>query len=293
MSVLLERLQGWLAGNISLADLLEAVERSREEARSLRARLYEGLGASWRHQVEPELRRLEGAFDAYEQSLDRCSAGQGDAGELSACLARLAEAQVLYREAAWAARGPSSHPGANHLLWALSQGDDEELHEAVATELLRVEHGGGDLPPQLAERWPDYGRLVGELADALEADGPFEELVSDLQEWARAYTAEDVAYLSRRYSGGPTPLPGPNVLLNCARLWMEGSLPRETVALVAQDVFAWLEEHDQAGGELEDLMIQVESASSADELEKLAAAVTAWASANAPGWSRIDVRDHP
>ena len=143
------------------------------------------------------------------------------------------------RESAWSARGPSSHPGVNELLYILDRLADtpdeememmgEYLSLKLDAEFARLEHQGGmyqELPEFLAqameELLPEYQEILTRVSSYQEMEEEeFEGLFEQLEAWGMSYSAFDLDFLSKRYSSVPTSLPCVNFALNCQLLYLD------------------------------------------------------------------------
>lgn len=213
---------------------------------------------------------MQAAYASYGRLIARGEEAIADQAALSEVLEelrlaghKLGQARAGLREIGWAARGPSSHPGANEIL-ALMAGlaRQEPLEDALETvlerELDRVGLQLGDLGSL-----PDFIRepqqeLLSELAEWLRemlqapVDGTrdWEALGQELEQWASDYSSFDLDFMLRRYSAVPTAHPWVNFALNCRRLDLEELIPGEMVGYAIGRALATLaEEHESLQSE--------------------------------------------
>lgn len=136
---------------------------------------------------------------------------------------------LRFREAAMSQRGPTTHPGLNHLhilasLLLLEPTEElqQQFDQQKALEEARCQSGPASLEldaslaplgPQLLAFWEDYlGLLQGET--------PLGEWLTAITTLGKRYARLDVNFISRRYAAGPTPISSLNQVINSA--WLFG-----------------------------------------------------------------------
>jgi hypothetical protein len=145
-----------------------------------------------------------------------------------------------YREAMMAERGPSTHPGINHLLGLA--GDErlvadgsvsEALEQQRELELIRVDSGieslatddeSGQLGPAVRRFLDQYSELLND------EDFGSQDWQNKLRELGSSYSRIDLNFLARRYGHGPTAVSQINLVINTAWLFLQNSVDREVVA---------------------------------------------------------------
>lgn len=251
METLGEQVGAHLRGERSLADLSADLAHFRGELERHQSDVFAMLTNVPDFMVDSErsswlavYSKLEELFSKAEQDVR----DQDALKELQSNFTSLSEELVLnslaLRDAAWAARGPSSHPGVNELLYLLEQFLDEPSEERqeilsakVEVEFQRLDHQSQvyqNLPEFAAaameELLPEYQGLLESVAQI--ADLPEEEhegLVAAFEEWAAAFAQFDVDFLQRRYSKVPTQIPVVNFVLNCQMLYLEEMVNEDMV----------------------------------------------------------------
>lgn len=251
METLGEQVGAHLRGERSLADLSNDLANFRGELQRHQSDVFSMLTNVPDFMVDGEranwlavYSKLEELFAKVENDVRNQDALQELQANFPALTDELALNSLALREAAWTARGPSSHSGVNELLYILEQYLDdpsEERHEIlsakVEVEFQRLDHQSQayqSLPEFAAEAMeellPEYQGLLESVAQI--DDLPEEEhesLVVALEEWAAAFAQFDVDFLQRRYSKVPTQVPAVNFALNCQMLYLEEMVTEDMV----------------------------------------------------------------
>ena len=234
-SVLLETIAGRLDKSVGLTRLQHVLGASLKELQDMGedfSATVSELPDYARQALRSEVSAVEGAFDAYRALLQAAQRDSDDArlAELQEAFAQAAEelnvATLAFREAALAERGPTPHAGLNLLLLGATRPQDIELLQAQATAAVRQLGASpeNELTADLHAFHVDYAALL-EVADELEPA----ELERRCLELGPRYGRIDVAGLTRRLSGQPTPLPSINLVLHGRRLADEGHVAPEVV----------------------------------------------------------------
>lgn len=196
------------------------------------------------------------ALAAVGERLTACATGDWTA-ELVAAGDSLKRSLISLRRTVWEARGPSSHPGANELLWYLSelpQGRVEvaAFRAAVSRERTRFAEPRSplqqSLPPlcrqALDEALAIYGRWL-EAVWANPEDHDWPGLAAELQAWSEDYSAWDLEHHGRYFGWGPTLLPAVNTAVHGRRRAVDGALAPELSELLLE----WADEALRQGQE--------------------------------------------
>lgn len=253
MSELVEALAAHLRGEFGLDQLLTSIQQTRKEmtthqkdVASMLAGVPDFLVAFERDEWTATFTTLEKMLEDAEEKFRERSVIDHLAGEVPQLLEDLTAHSLSVREAAWAARGPTSHAGVNEILYLMESllddgGESDQLFEVfqakLEIELTRFEAQAElyqELPEFLAaameELLPQYRELL-EAAAALDEleEQELEEVFAGFEEWGANFSACDLDYLSRRYSQVPTPIPAVNRALNFQMLLMEEMIEPEMV----------------------------------------------------------------
>lgn len=249
MSLLAEALAARISERNSLEELARVFEETLVEIGQHENLALQFVAGAPEELVAPERAAVQSAYQEYRDLIADGQEKIRDRSALETVLARhekvssnLGRAVVHLREIAWAAIGPSSHPGANELLSileALAQGDgmEERLEQVVEQELERVKHQA----PML-DSLPDFARepqekslaayeewLVGVLEAGDDDPREWDDMIEELEQWATEYSTYDLDFLVRRYSAVPTSIPAVNFALNCQMLELEELITGEMV----------------------------------------------------------------
>ena len=241
MSLLAQALKARIAEQNSLEELARVLEETLHEIASHEASSLAPLAGAPHDLVDPERSAVQKAYQAYRDLVTKSQEEIRDKGVLQLALgqlegiqAELGLALAKLHEIGWAARGPSSHAGANELLAileGLAAGEplEERFEEVIEQELERVRHQApllGHLPdfarePQEKSITSYESWLVGVLEAGDDDPREWDDMIEELEEWATDYSSFDVDFLIRRYSGVPTAIPSLNFALNCQMLELE------------------------------------------------------------------------
>lgn len=192
------------------------------------------------------------SIGGYMQEFDKLYLA-GAENLLQAAQTRLNLDFLRFREAAMSQRGPTTHPGLNHLhilasLLLLDPREELQQQFELQKSLEEARCQGGPaalemdaslapLQPLLLAFWQDYLGL-------LQSQQPWGEWLSGLSLLGRRYARLDVNFLSRRYAAGPTPVSALNLVINSA--WLLG---QQAVEAELVQVFLI-----QAGNSLQDIL---------------------------------------
>lgn len=251
METLGQQVVAHLRGERSLADLSSDLINFRQELERHRSDIFLMLTNIPDFLVETEranwlasYSKIDDLFSKAEDDVRNHDALKELGANFSSYSDELMMHSLALREAAWVARGPSSHAGVNELLYLAEQflddptDDRHELLQAkVDIEFLRLEHQAKALPelPEFAyaameEILPEYQGLLEGLAQIAELpEEEHEVLIQAFEEWAAAFAQYDIDFLQRRYSKVPTLIPAINFALNCQMLLLEGLVNDEMV----------------------------------------------------------------
>ena len=249
MSLLVEALQARISERNSLEELARVFEDTLVEIGQHENVALQFVAGAPEDLVGPERAAVQSAYQEYRELITDGQEGIRDRAVLQNLVVRLEKvssnlgrAVVRLREIAWAAIGPSSHPGANELLSileGLAQGNklEERLEQLVEQELERVKHQA-----PLLESLPEFARepqetslvayeewLVGVLEAGDDDPREWDDMIEELEQWATDYSVFDLDFLVRRYSGVPTSIPAVNFALNCQMLELEELITAEMV----------------------------------------------------------------
>jgi hypothetical protein len=269
MAVLIEKLRGRIGGAVTLEEMAEVFQQTRDELSQHENEALAFLAGAPEELVAPERRQAQQAYLSYRELISDGEKAIRDGAALSSLLQRLEAAAdelglalARLREIGWTARGPSSHPGANELLALLqSLGREEEREEALEEaldaalerELARVEHQAealAGLPDFVREAQEEslssYRDWLTGVLEAPEDDArEWEDMIEELEQWATDYSTFDLDYLLRRYSSVPTAIPAVNFALNCQRLELEELISEDMVDYAIEAALSTLKEGQQ------------------------------------------------
>lgn len=338
MSQLAEALQARIAQRNSLEELAKVFEETLREIDTHEEESLSFLAGAPDDLVGPERQAVGHQYQAYrdlisdgQEKIRDQSALQQIAERLSTISQELGLALTRLREIGWAARGPSSHPGANELLAildGLAQGEalEERFEQVVEQELERIRHQAPvlDSLPDFAREPQEKSLLAYEqwMVGVLEAgdDDPreWDDMMEELEQWAADYSCYDLDFLIRRYSGVPTAIPAVNFALNCQMLELQELIAPEMVDYAIDSAQGSLREgqdsflasaslndverarHEELVGELCDDLDELPEVEDAEELQQLGAEVIAKAAElvslhrrteGGQAGSRMDYRD--
>lgn len=243
MSSLIEALSDHLAGRKGLDLLVVDVQNSRKELVEHQKDISGMLAGIPDFLVGTEQAAWLGVFTKLDDKLKKVAENIQDAAlitdlneELPQLTEQLATHSLALRDAAWAARGPSSHPGANELLYLLDRYSEDPSDERVQflyakleVEAARFEHQAQyyqELPDFIAEAMEE---LLPEYRDILETlshipdleEEQMEELFQTIEDWGNNFMVYDLGFLQKRYSQVPTQIPALNFALNCQLLFLD------------------------------------------------------------------------
>lgn len=263
METLGQQLAAHLVGRRTMAEISTDLSNFRKQLENHRADVYGMLTNVPDFMVDTErsgwlaaYSKLEDLFAKAEKDVrdqDALKALGDDYDELSE---QLAFHSLAVREAAWAARGPTSHPGVNELLFLMESFLDDPTEEGlemlaakVEVEYHRLEHQGKSYQslPEFAahameELLPEYQGLLDRISQIQElSEEEQDALAQAFEEWAATYLQFDVDFLQRRYSKVPTIIPAVNFALNCQMLYLDGLLGEDMVDYAAQSAMDTIE----------------------------------------------------
>lgn len=249
MSHLAEALKARISEKNSLEEMARVFEETLAELARHEQTSLSFLAGAPDDLVGPERQATQHAYHTYRELLTKGQEGIRDRTALQGILDKLDSVEqdlglalARLQEIGWAARGPSSHPGANELLAlleGLAEGQEleERFEQVMEQELERVRHQA-----QLLDKLPDFAREPQEksllsyeewLAGVLEAGDDdsreWDDMIEELEQWATDYSSFDVDFLTRRYSGVPTAIPSVNFALNCQMLELQELISAEMV----------------------------------------------------------------
>jgi hypothetical protein len=263
MSLLIEKLKARLADQITLEDMAQAFVQAREELTRHENESLRFVAGAPDELVGPERQSAQAAYHAYRELIAEGERGIRDGATLNGVMERLSAtgeqlglALAGLREIGWAARGPSSHPGANELLAlleGLARGREEledDLELALERELERADHQAealAKLPDFVREAQEESLRTYKEwLSGVIEApdEDPrdWDAMIEELEQWATDYSTFDLDHLLRRYSSVPTGIPCVNFALNCQRLELEELISEDMVDYAIEQALSTLKE---------------------------------------------------
>ena len=301
MASLVEQINAFLQNELSLEELVGAVELTQRELDQHRSQLESMLAGVPDSLVAPERDAWQASFgevydrlQSLQQNLSDRAALRQAALELPSLFEGLATEGARTQEAVWSALGPSSHPGANELLRLLErlEDGDEQVEEPLLAR-LELEMERLDHQREALEELPEFaaealGELLDEFSDwlqrCLSEPNDWGEMAEELFDWSLVYASMDLDFLTRRYSGTPTALPDVNLALNCQRLWLEELVPQEVLdwaveeglASVSEGSQQFAEEHSLSDSQQhalnevsEQLLGQLESLSDVDTIDAL------------------------
>lgn len=243
--------QGVLDGSASVEQLVSALDSTRDVLESMR----DQFRATAQAEPEPnqqaiyyEIEAVEQSFRDYFTVLDSCSGYLKDfervylenaSAHLQAAAERLNLDFLRFREAALAQRGPTTHPGLNHLYSLVSQvlaaPADEAAQAALAQQKLVEEVrcqstlDSLDVDAELAPLAGYTQTFYTDYAELLAGETPLEEWPDRLSELGRSFARIDVKFLARGYGAGPTAVPPLNLVINSAWLLSQQAIEPEVV----------------------------------------------------------------
>ena len=243
MNSLEESLAAYLEGQSGLEDLSAAIQQGRSELAAHQSDISSMLAGIPEYLISKEravwlisFAELDDEFKNIEKDVRDRDLVRSFAEKLELMRETLGLNALSVREAAWAARGPSSHPGINELLYLMeeySQEQSESVHDYLQSKLeiefSRFENQAEEyqmLPPfiieVMEELLPEYRDLLEGLTQISEfEDEDLEAAFVQLEDWGMHYSAFDIDFLSKRYSEVPTTIPTVNFALNCQMLYLE------------------------------------------------------------------------
>ena len=257
MSHLLEALEARITEQNSLEELARVFEETLVEIGQHENVALQFVAGAPDDLVAPERAAVQSAYQDYRDLIEEGQEGIRDRQtlqrvkeKLESVSQALGRSVIHLREIAWAAIGPSSHPGANELLSVLeglAEGHalEERLDQVIEQELERVRHQAPMLEhlPEFA-RGPQEASLVAYeewLTSVLEGGDDdsreWDDMIEELEQWATDYSTFDLDFLIRRYSAVPTAIPSVNFALNCQMLELE--------ELVTSDMVDYAIDHAQ------------------------------------------------
>lgn len=231
------------AGLAEVEMLVEAIDSTRAELQRVRDEFRvtlqtegERAGQVLVHEVnavEQSLRDYDAVVDSiagYLQGFDPEYLSRG-VEFLTQAEERLNLDFLRFREAALCQRGPTTHPGLNHLYALYNAGGGATLHQQIQLEearahaalsTLEADPGMELLAPALQEFYQEYLDLLA--ADVSESVWP-----ESLLQCGKSYARLDVRFLSKLYAGGPSPLPFVNMVVHSAWLYTQAAVAPEVV----------------------------------------------------------------
>ena len=249
-----EAVQGMLDRSTSVDDLVSVLDITRDRLGLMQEEFRRNLGTEapvTRVNVAREIEAVEQSFADYFLVLDSCSGYlhafdtsylESTRAGLPLAIARLNLDLMRFQEAVMAERGPTTHPGLNHLhvlsqlLQQSSEGDRESLNRSLeeqkGIELVRcqsslasLEQEGEEplLEPFLRNFYEAYAALLEEEPEDLS------KWIEQLLELGKLYRGVDVIFLGRRYANGPTPVTALNLVINSAWLLTQSAVELELV----------------------------------------------------------------
>lgn len=252
MNLLVEELNAHLAGQLNVEGLMEALKRARDElsehhtdVTSMIVEVPEFLVAQERDQWLETYSKLEQKVSRAEEKVADKEYLSGLAQEVPPLLDELLGLSFGVREAAWAARGPSSHPGANELLHLMEEfvADPNERAAELLMSKLEVEFARFENQAEIYQGLPEFAALAMEQLlpeykeileavsriEELEEEEEVEQLFAQLEDWAVNYSVYDIDFIVKRYSHVPTPVPAINLALNTQLLLVDGLVTEDMV----------------------------------------------------------------
>ena len=256
MESLLTSLDAYLSEDLSLNELSSVLSQSLQEIDSHRSDIASMLSSIPDFLVSSERNQWQSAYNELEKTLSDAEKNLRDSDFLRAThqdiekhWVELVSQSLCVREAAWAARGPSSHPGANEILHIIEQileEPNEILYELLSARLeveaSRFEHQAEsyqELPEFIAlameELLPEFRDLLEQLFSVPDlASDEIEPLYLALEQWALKFSLYDLDFLTKRYSQVPTTIPTLNFALNCKMLHFDQLVNDEMVDHAAE-----------------------------------------------------------
>lgn len=251
MSTLVEAIAAHLQGEKGLSDLISDLQQGRKELQAHQEDISHMLAKTPDFLIGVERDEWLASFTVLDERLAKAEKEiqnqdliKALATEVPDLMEQLMANALTLREAAWAARGPSSHGGANELLFFLERYSEEPsdelfdiLHAKLEVEFTRFEHQAQayvNLPEFCAvameELLPEYRDILERVAQIPElGDEEVDELFEQLENWANNFTVYDLDFLVKRYSDVPTQIPCVNFALNCQMLYFDELVTDEMV----------------------------------------------------------------
>jgi hypothetical protein len=236
-----QAVQDLLADSGSVDDLVAALDGLRSQLEQTREDFWATAaqeGPAAMAMLAPEMGAVENSLADFGGVLDSISGYlQGFdklylhnvANLLQAADGRLNLDFLRFREAAMSQRGPTTHPGLNHLHILASllllepkaelqqQFDQQRAIEETRCQAgpasLEVDATLAPLAPLLLAFWDEYLAL-------LQSDAPLADWLTTIATLGKRYARIDVNFISRRYAAGPTPVSSLNQVINSA--WLLG-----------------------------------------------------------------------
>ncbi|MFN8611182.1 MAG: hypothetical protein U0931_26800 [Vulcanimicrobiota bacterium] len=260
-----QAVQALLADTGSVDDLVAALDGLRAQVEQTREDFWATAtreGPAAMAMLAPEMGAVENSLADYArvldsiagylQEFDKLYLGNAES-LLQAAQARLNLDFLRFREAALSQRGPTTHPGLNHLHTLASlllmeptpelqqQFEQQRLMEEARCQAgpasLELDDSLAPLGPLLLAFGEDYLAL-------LQSEQPWGEWLTGLTSLGQRFSRLDVNFLSRRYAAGPTPVNPLNLVINSAWLLGQQAVEPELV-----QVFLI-----QAGNSLQDIL---------------------------------------
>lgn len=223
--------QRYLQGEVPLAEVLEAAEKTRQSLEQHRdqtlerlrqepehvQRLIQGERVSWEESVSDFLRWAQRA----QQSEGRSDSLESVAESLPTTAMRLQFDGFRLEQALWVARGPSSLGHLNRVVAAYYTGFD--LAQTCQFEAEYLNQGAESLlesyPESLRE---DLGACLDSILQWLEDFQPGPEWLAEGERLGREWSSLDYHFLVRGYSSTPSPFEALNLAVNACWLQEQG-----------------------------------------------------------------------
>ena len=251
METIAEKIAAHLEGEWPLEELSKDLTQTREEMQAHRsdisgmlAEIPDFLVALEQENWLSVFTRIDDKLSKAEKDVQNRALLQELANELPAWSEELLVNSLTVREAAWAARGPSSHAGVNELLYLIEQylDDPNEERLEILGMKLEAEAARFEYQAEAYQNLPEFAaaameQLLPEYRDLLEKVSQITELeeeetevlFEELEQWANSYTLYDIEFLQKRYSRVPTLIPAVNFAMNCQMLYFDELVTEDMV----------------------------------------------------------------
>lgn len=290
---LIELCLGLAANPELLTELLEKAEIRIEDMHHAEDGFFAGVEAEepeFYHEFRPQIERVEDAFNAYGDALERILTKSFDADEVAQALAQasrgLRVSMAAYEEA-YLSKGPSGYPVVN-LFENIAQGVTEgrispaawaaacaRYKAYYAGALREIEESRARQKPGVTERKAALAVILEGLSEFEKLSGGEEDFPSILARFAAAHTDLDRAFDSyhrQEFAQGPAQGPNINWLVKATKGVLDGTYQPAVLESMAQ---ALLDITQQNLADLKAMSRdKSDSAVLNEELERMLAAVT-------------------